>query len=99
MKKIKLTQVQADKVSQLLIEENRLKQEFQKVTGRKTDMVELVLDAQGLSVDELSKIKSYNFSGGEDGSMFIELVEVGDQTPPAKQELEGEQSPPNKKKK
>lgn len=103
MQKIKLTKIQADKVSQILIEENRLKQEYQKVTNRKTDLVELILDAQGLTVEELAGIKSYNFSGGEGGDMFIELIkEKTLNVPMAKSENEEKkevkQSPPKKKK-
>lgn len=101
MQKLKLSQIQTDKIQQILIEENKLKGEYEKLTNRKNDMVELILDAQAMTPEQLSKIKSYSFVGGDNGEMYIQLVEVGDtqETGPAVMEAEPAEKPPAKKKK
>jgi hypothetical protein len=100
MKKFKLSTIQADKVSQILIEENRLKNEYKKVVDRKNDMVEMILDAQGQTAEQMAAVGSYNFTGDEEGGMYLEIAPVSTEvtTPTAKAPMQAKRGRKPKKK-
>ena len=59
---VDLTEVQVDKIKKLLVTENQLNAELQKIRGQKNDFFELVLDANGWEPEKMGKVIRVEFN-------------------------------------